>query len=55
VTQQLRSATAFGMAPRFLIRDRDDRFGAAFEARARATGVRTIRIAVRAPNRNAVC
>jgi hypothetical protein len=37
-------------APRFLIRDRDDKFGTAFDALARATGIRMIRTAVRAPN-----
>jgi transposase InsO family protein len=55
VTQQLRNATPFGAAPRFLIRDRDDKFGTTFDALARATGIRMIRTAVRAPNMNAVC
>jgi hypothetical protein len=41
--------------PRFLIRDRDDKFGTAFDALARATGIRMVRMAVRAPNMNAVC
>jgi len=45
VTQQLRNATPFGAAPRFLIRDRDDKFGTAFDALARATGIRMLRIA----------
>ena len=55
VTQQLRNATPSGAAPRFLIRDRDDKFGPAFDALARATGIRTVRTAVRAPNMNAMC
>jgi putative transposase len=55
VTQQLRNATPAGAAPRFLIRDRDDKFGPAFDALARATGIRVVRTAVRAPNMNAVC
>jgi putative transposase len=38
-----------------LIRDRDDKFGTPFDALARATGIRIIRTAVRAPNMNAVC
>ncbi len=55
VTQQLRNATPSGVAPRFLIRDRDDKFGTAFDALARATGIQIVRTAVRAPNMNAVC
>jgi putative transposase len=55
VTQQLRNATPFGAASRFLIRDRDDKFATAFDALARATGIRVIRTAVRAPDMNAVC
>jgi transposase InsO family protein len=37
------------------IRDRDDKFETAFDTLARATGIRVIRTAVRAPNMNAVC
>jgi putative transposase len=55
VTQQVRNATPFGAAPRFLIRDRDDKFGADFDALARATGIRVVRTAVRAPDMNAIC
>jgi hypothetical protein len=55
VTQQLRNATPFGPAPRFLIRDRDDKFGTAFDALAHATGIRIVRTAIRSPNMNAVC
>ncbi|HEX4448378.1 MAG TPA: integrase core domain-containing protein [Polyangiaceae bacterium] len=55
VTQQLRSATLCGVAPRFLIRDRDHKFGTAFDALARAIGIQVVRTAVRAPNMNAIC
>jgi putative transposase len=55
VTQQLRNATPSGVAPRFLIHDRDDKFGTAFDALARASGIRIVRTAVRAPNMNAIC
>jgi putative transposase len=55
VTQQLRNATPLGVAPRFLLLDHDNKFGVAFDALARATGIRVIRTAVRAPDMNAVC
>ena len=55
VTQQLRNATPFGEAPKFLIRDRDDKFGPNFDAVARASGIRVLRTAMRAPNMNAIC
>jgi putative transposase len=55
VTQQLRNATPFGEVPKFLIRDRDDKFGTDFDALAHASGIRTLRTAVRAPNMNAIC
>jgi transposase InsO family protein len=55
VAQQLRNATPLGVAPKFLIRDRDDKFGTALDALALATGIRVIRTAVRAPNMNAIC
>jgi uncharacterized protein (DUF736 family) len=43
-----------GDAPRFLVRDRDDKFGAAFDHVAEGAGTKVIKIAVRAPNMNAV-
>jgi transposase InsO family protein len=55
VTQQLRNATPVGVTPRFLVRDRDDKFGPAFDALARATSIRMVRTAIRAPNMNAIC
>jgi putative transposase len=50
--QQLRNATMEGLAPRFLIRDRDEKFGATFDRVAEGAGARVIRTAVRAPNMN---
>lgn len=52
--QQLRNATMDRVASRFLIRDRDDKFGAAFDRVAESVGVRVIKTAFRAPNMNAV-
>jgi hypothetical protein len=39
--------TPLGVAPKFLIQDRDDKFGTAFNALALATGIRVIRTAFR--------
>jgi putative transposase len=52
--QQLRNATMDGEAPRVLLRDRDDKFGSTFDRVAEGAGIRVIKIAVRAPNMNAV-
>ena len=52
--QQLRNATMDGDAPAVLLRDRDDKFGPAFDRAAEGVGVKVIRTAVRAPNMNAV-
>jgi hypothetical protein len=48
--QQLRNATMDGDAPAVLLRDRDDKFGAAFDRAAQGVGIKVIRTAVRAPN-----
>lgn len=52
--QQLRNATMESLAPRFLIRDRDEKFGAKFDRVAEGVGKRVIKTAVRAPNMNPV-
>jgi putative transposase len=52
--QQLRNATMDGESPKFLIRDRDDKFGALFDRVARGGRIRVIKTAVRTPNMNAV-
>jgi hypothetical protein len=55
VAQQLRGATPFGVAPRYLIRDNDARYGPRFEAVATGTGVEVLRTPIRAPRANAIC
>ncbi len=52
--QQMRNATMDGEAPKILIRDRDDKFGAAFDNVVKGAGGRVIKTAVRTLNMNAV-
>jgi putative transposase len=52
--QQLRNATPFGQGPKLLIRDRDNKFGAAFDRVAKGPGARVVHTAVQAPLMNAV-
>ncbi len=53
--QQLREATPYGQAPRFLIRDNDRKFGAEFASVARRSRIEVLRTPYRAPRANAVC
>jgi putative transposase len=53
--RQLRNATPFGQGPQFIIRDRDDKFGAIFDRVANGAGVHVLRTAVQAPLMNSVC
>lgn len=55
VTQQLREATANGIAPKYLIRDHDSKYGVLFDRLAKASGVEVVKIPFRAPRANAVC
>ncbi len=51
--QQIRNAMD-GSAPKFLIRDRDDKFGGTFDSAAHGVGIRVIKTAIRAPDMNAI-
>jgi transposase InsO family protein len=55
VAQQLREATPWGQGPKYLIRDRDDKFGPLFNAVADGTGIKVLKTPVRAPKANAIC
>ena len=55
VAQQLRNVTPFGEGPKFLIRDRDSKFGRLFARVAEGVGIRVIRTPVQAPKANAIC
>jgi len=53
VAQQMREATPFDVRPRFLIRDNDSKYGAAFASAASGIGI--LRTPIRAPKANAIC
>jgi len=55
VAQQLREATPFDQRPRYLIRDNDGKFGAAFTRVAFGSGIAVLRTPIRAPRANATC
>ena len=55
VAQQLREATPFGTAPRFLLRDNDGKFGAEFARVAAGSRIEVLRTPIRAPRANAAC
>ncbi len=55
VAQQLREATPFGQAPKYLIHDNDSKFGPLFARVAHATGIKLLRTPIRAPRANACC
>jgi putative transposase len=50
---QLRNATPFDDGPRFVLRDRDDKFGELFDSVAEGVGARILRTPVRSPRANA--
>jgi|GEM_PF-2090649 len=55
LAQQLREATPLAQGPRFLIRDNDSKYGAAFARVPAGTGIEVLRTPYRAPRANAVC
>jgi putative transposase len=55
VAQQLREATPFGEAPRYLIRDNDAKYGSQFDAVAVGTGIAVLQTPIKAPRANAIC
>jgi putative transposase len=55
VAQQLREATPYGQAPKYLIRDNDSKFGPCFARVAATSAIETLKIPYHAPRANAVC
>ncbi len=55
VAQQLREATPFGHAPKYLIRDNDAKYGSHVDAVAFGSGIELLRTPIKAPRANAIC
>jgi putative transposase len=53
--QQLREATAFGVEPKYLIRDHDAKFGAGFARVAKSSRIEILTTPYHAPRANAIC
>ena len=55
VAQQLREATPFGQAPKYLIRDNDSKFGSCFTRVATTSAIEILKTPFHAPRANAIC
>jgi len=53
--QQLREATAYGVGPKYLIRDNDSKFGVTFARVAKTSGIEILKTPYHAPRANAIC
>src|SRR5512135_1979378 len=53
--QQLREATPFGQSPKYLIRDRDSKFGPSFARVAATSGIKILKMPYHTPRANAIC
>jgi putative transposase len=53
--QQLREATPFSQHPKYLIRDRDSKYGSQFSVLATHSGIKIIKTPYRTPQANAFC
>jgi transposase InsO family protein len=55
VAQQLREATPYGQAPKYLIRDNDSKFGPCFARVAKTSTIKILKTPIHAPRANAIC
>ena len=55
VAQQLREATPYGQAPKYLIRDNDSKFGSCFTRVATTSAIEFLKTPYHAPRANAIC
>ena len=53
--QQLREATAYGVGPKYLIRDNDGKFGPRFARVAATSGIKILKTPYHTPRANATC
>src|SRR5690242_3673828 len=53
--QQLREATAFGVGPKYLIRDNDGKFGVTFARVVKTSSIKILTTPYHAPRANAIC
>ena len=53
--QQRRFATAFGVRPKYLIRDNDSKFGVTFARVAKTSRIKILKTPYHAPRANAIC
>jgi putative transposase len=53
--QQLREATPYGQTPKYLIRDRDSKFGSCFARVAATSGIKILKTPYHTPRANAIC
>jgi putative transposase len=53
--QQLREATPFGQSPKYLIRDRDSKFGSCFARVAATSSIKILKTPYHLPRANAIC
>jgi len=53
--QQLREATPYGHAPKYLIRDNDNKFGSCFDRVAKTSSIKILKTPYHAPRANAIC
>jgi putative transposase len=53
--QQLREATAYGVGPKYLIRDNDSKFEVTFDRVAKTSGIKMLKAPYHAPRANAIC
>jgi transposase InsO family protein len=55
VAQQLREATPYGLAPKYLICDNDSKFGPCFARVAKTSTIKILKTPYHAPRANAIC